>query len=168
MTNEQWKTIPGFENYEVSDLGRVKNASKVLSISNDGYGYPLAHLYLAGRRHTLKVHRLVMLAFVGERKLDVNHINGIKTDNRLVNLEYATRSENIIHAYRTGLKRGSASKGTNHYRSKLSENEVLEIRESLVSSKLLAAKFKVSINTIYYVRSGKGWKHVHQKPRMDQ
>lgn len=124
MENEIWKNIVGYEGlYEVSNFGRVRSLDrtvirkngviysgkgKILNQYQATNGYMQVYLYKQGVRKSQLVHRLVMVSFIGvlENK-EVNHINEIKTDNRLVNLEYVTRSENRIHnnlAKRIGLK----------------------------------------------------------------
>lgn len=110
---EIWKAIPGYKNfYEVSDLGRVrrlkKSGFKILSPAISPYA--VLNLCVEGKYYPVRVHQLVMLAFVGERpaNCEINHINGIKTDNRLVNLEYVTHEQNLHHASETGLIRHSA------------------------------------------------------------
>lgn len=113
MTEEVWKDIPGYEGrYKVSNLGQVKSLldkngkSRELIIKLDTVlGYRQVALYLNGSFKRYKVHRLVLAVFIGESELQVNHINGIKTDNRLCNLEYVTQSENMKHAYRLGLEK---------------------------------------------------------------
>jgi hypothetical protein len=124
---ETWKDIPGYEGlYEVSDAGRFKRLPRrVRFVSKNGNeswrittervgspnltreGYAIAHLMVNSIRTVPTVHSLVMAAFVGPRPtgLDINHINGVKTDNRLCNLEYLTRTENHNHAVRTGLNK---------------------------------------------------------------
>jgi len=126
MTNpgEIWRAISGFEGlYEASSLGRVRSLDrvivqaskwgtemrfpkrgKVLTPRPDGSGYPVLQLRRDNRSHAINVHRLIAIAFLGERKgMHVNHINGIKSDNRIENLEWCTRSENMQHARRIGL-----------------------------------------------------------------
>lgn len=109
MKEEIWKVIEGYPNYEVSNLGRVRNIKfdrvRKPMIDKDGYLYVV--LSLNGKTTNNKIHRLVASAFIPnpENKREVNHINGIKTDNRVENLEWNTRSENIRHAHKTGLKR---------------------------------------------------------------
>ena len=76
----------------------------------DDNGYKTIKLRLPNLYKRYKVHRLVALTYL-ENKLNkktVNHINGIKTDNRLINLEWMTHSENCLHAFRTGLHNQSA------------------------------------------------------------
>jgi len=115
MTNdgEVWKAVfNGF--YEVSDLGRVRNAKtkRIFNPSCNNSGYLFVTLHLEGKvslngQKSYAVHRLVTMAFLPnpEKLSSVNHINGIKTDNRLKNLEWCTRSENQIHATVTGLRK---------------------------------------------------------------
>lgn len=114
-SDEIWKDIVGYEGlYQVSDLGRVKTLkfndgkrihtqTKLLKQCLNGNGYLVVNL----SNKTKKVHRLVATTFLkNPNKLRcVNHINGIKTDNRLCNLEFCTSSYNNKEAYRLGLKR---------------------------------------------------------------
>ena len=93
--NEIWKTIPGYENYQVSNLGRVKG-TKILKPNVRPSGYVYAQLTINGKNKSISIHRLVMMTFVGISKLDVDHINGDKSDNRLSNLRYVTSRENNL------------------------------------------------------------------------
>jgi len=106
MKITEWKSIEGFEGlYEVSDFGEVRNARtlKVLKTRNDKDGYQLVTLWKGSpvAKYDRKVHRLVAQAFLvnQESKPTVNHLNGVRNDNRLVNLEWATVSENVKHSY---------------------------------------------------------------------
>lgn len=119
---EVWKPVVGFESwYEISNLGRVKrlrtfsniNAPKMLKICLNNHGYEQVMLNKEGHKKLCLVHRLISVAFLGQpptAKHQINHKNGVKYDNRLENLEWCTASENIRHAYRTGLiKKGCVS-----------------------------------------------------------
>ena len=105
---EVWKPIKGFEGiYEVSSLGNVRNANgrmrKPFMIPK---GYLMIDLFHNCKRTHARVNRLVAEAFIPnpDNKPEVNHKNGNKTDNRAENLEWYTKSENMVHAYRSGLQ----------------------------------------------------------------
>ena len=141
---EEWKVILEADScYLISNFGRIKSLSreikirykhkgftkeKILCFGKDKSGYNRIPLISNGKRITFKVHRLVAKAFVPNpnNKPFVNHINGIKTDNRVENLEWCTASENTKHAYNNGLIK--VSKSENHINAKLTGSQVLEIR----------------------------------------
>jgi len=104
MDNEKWDEITGNCNYLVSTMGRIKNKKTdvILKEYINAGGY--ATCSIRGIKDTL-VHRIVAKEFLENKdnKRVVNHINGIKTDNRVKNLEWCTHQENTIHAIKTGL-----------------------------------------------------------------
>ncbi len=126
---ENWKDVKGYEGlYQVSTLGNVRRvyyhkntANVVLKPGKDVDGYMRCALCRDGVCKTFKVHRLVATAFLGvSHKCDVNHKNGKRDDNRVVNLEWVTHKENIRHSIRTLGKKGTLTGkfSENHPRSK--------------------------------------------------
>jgi hypothetical protein len=116
-----WKDVKGYEGiYSVSDTGIIKSNDREIEINEfertvkghirkqfcDKNGYCVVDLYKGNERKKCKVHRIVMEAFKPNKnacKLDVNHIDGNKKNNNLLNLEWCTRKENINHAVKSGL-----------------------------------------------------------------
>ena len=95
--------------------------------------------------------------------MQVNHINGVRTDNRLVNLELVTPSENTAHAYRAGLRRAD---GENNGRAKLTANQAACIFTARGKSNTeLANDFGVSRQTIRDIRQGRKWASVTARCR---
>lgn len=117
---ENWKDIPSYEGYyQVSDLGNVRSlnrqvarsnrimklAGRLLTLSTDKDGYQICRLCKESHIKAFKVHRLVAQAFIPnvQNKPQVNHLDGVKANNHVENLEWCTISENQKHAFRTGL-----------------------------------------------------------------
>ena len=170
--NEVWKDIPGYEgDYQVSNQGRVKSfkryggeIERILRPLDRGHGYLHVNLHCNKKRKGVTIHSLVMLAFTGERPdgMDINHIDGVKTNNHLDNLEYCTRAENTQHAFDTGLQ-VSLSGEENGY-SKLTRKQVLEIRARYkaggISQEKIGQEYGVSHPTISNIVNRKAWKHI--------
>lgn len=100
---EVWRDIPGYAGrYQASNLGRVKGPRGILRPYISRSGYLINTAYVDGGKIREGVHRLVAHAFIPnpEGKPQINHINGIKTDNRPENLEWVTCSENNLHRRR--------------------------------------------------------------------
>lgn len=120
---EIWKDIKGYIGfYQVSNYGKVRSLTRKIIHKNGKIRiyngtliiphtvhYPRVHLRRNGESIGIMVHHLVCGAFIGLRPInkEVNHIDGVKTNNKLINLEYLTRSENARHAYKIGLQKPS-------------------------------------------------------------
>ena len=174
---EKWKIIEEFPRYLISNKGRIKILStledKKLFVKDDGY---VATTLGDGKQSYKYVHRLVAEAFIKNKhdKPQVNHINGIKGDNRAENLEWVTPAENIRHAIDTGLlkykkkekeiKNSKYSLGEEANGSKLTPEKVIEIRVLWELREFkqveLAEKFGVDNSTINDIIRRKRWKHI--------
>ena len=105
---EKWKQVPGFSRYEISNQGRLRNKTNqhVLCPGIDKYGYEKVSIYDdQGRLRYLTIHRIVALTWLPSKgkKLQVNHKDGVKTNNAVCNLEWVSVRENIIHSFETRL-----------------------------------------------------------------
>ena len=144
---EIWKDIPGYEGYyQVSNLGNIKSLdrvidrnggrplplkSKPIKIRLDKNGYRITGLRKEGRSTTGRIGRLVGMAFIPnpENKPEINHIDGVKTNDCIDNLEWVTSHENHIHALNLGLYDSHKNKkGLKHHRCKITESEILTFR----------------------------------------
>lgn len=155
---EEWADIDAY--YRISSEGRVysKLNKTILKQSKDGWGYPV--ISLMGK--TFKIHTLVAKAFCDkpESATQVNHKNGNKQDNCYLNLEWCTGSQNIQHAYDTGLM----PRGENKPLAELKEVQVAQIKLLMMQGKNdheLAKEFNVHNGTVNAIRNLKNWKHVH-------
>jgi hypothetical protein len=130
--NEVWKIVEEFTNYEVSNLGRVKNrkTNRILKSCNTG-GYIIVGLSSNCKIRTFFVHRLVALAFIPnpENKQHVNHIDNNTTNNNVINLEWNTPLENNIHKSNGLIQTTNQNKTI--YRIDKNTNEVLEKYDSI-------------------------------------
>lgn len=158
---EIWKDIGGYEGlYEVSNLGRIKSLhfkeSKILKNLEDRDGYLQLNLTKNNKQKLHKIHRLVVIQFIENplNKPEVNHKNGIKTDNRVENLEWVNHSENMKHGYRKGFINNTGEKNGSH---KLNKRQAFFIRNSEIRNCKLAKMFNVSEVTISNIKKLKIW-----------
>lgn len=164
---EIWKDITGLKGYyEASNLGNIhsKRTNTILKPSETGNkGYLKVGISIDNHINSYHVHRLVASAFIPnpENKRTVNHIDGNKLNNCVDNLEWNTYSENALHAYKLGLKDLS---GIKNPASKLSEKDVREIKQLLLSKKYrqweIALMYKVTRPNITSINNNKTWGNV--------
>jgi hypothetical protein len=159
---EQWKQIESI-NYAISNHGSVYSnvSQRFLKPYPNRQGYLVVDLRRGNQRYMISVHRLVALSFIQNpgNKPEVNHDDGNKQNNYYKNLLWATKRENIQHAYDTGLNPNGSGKPN----AKLHETDILSIRELMligVSNQIIANMYRVSSGTISALRLGHTWKHI--------
>jgi hypothetical protein len=158
-------------NYYISENGEVLNQKKNRGLKQhlNNWGY---YFTVLGRKTGHKfIHRLVAELYVPnpENKPEVNHIDGNKTNNHFLNLEWVTVKENIAHARKIGLNKGCPNnkfggEGEECSHSVLTNSQVKEIREKnrpyQYTYDMLSKEYKVSYQTINRVLNRKTWKHI--------
>lgn len=149
------------EKYEVDRLGNVYSNGKKLNPPKYSKGYYVQKIYSNGEYIRIGVHRMIAQVFIPnpQNKPFVNHINGIKDDNRVENLEWVTSHENHIHAMNLGLK----AKGETHGNSKFKNEDIHKIKAMLkehIPQRKIAKLFNVSQATIKDINIGKTWRHI--------
>jgi hypothetical protein len=180
---EEWRAIPGFEDYESSSLGRIRSIDRVKPVPGRWGGAPLRRLkgkvlkpklhtggylnvYTTGRVY-LFVHRAVAMAFHGlppTRKHEAAHLNGNRQDNRPENIVWATPIENAAHK----AIHGTNVAGERNALSKLMAGQVLEIIRRYAcgeAARVLASEFNVSTGLVTGLASGRFWKHLESEHR---
>lgn len=173
---ESWKVIPGYENYEASNLGTVRSKAKLVShswanvlvlrkgrILKPTVG-TCGYYHVGPNGETRLLHRLVALAWIPnpQNKRTVNHIDCNKLNNKIENLEWSTHQENITHAKGNGLR--NPAKGIQFVnRVKLDEVSISVIRECFnngYTHRAISDYFKISRSCITRIINRLSWAHV--------
>jgi len=179
---EIWKPIKGFEEfYLITKDGNIKSVERQICLKTHSYirreqdiiqaksldGYYRIKLYNNTKKtKTISTHRLVALTYLNNPNnyLEINHIDGNKTNNNVTNLEWCSKEQNVKHAYDTGLKKRENYVGEACVFSKLTEQQVLSIREEYktgtTSYPKLSKKYNTVIGNIESIINRKTWKHV--------
>lgn len=174
---EIWKDIPGYEGYyQASTFGNIRSLDRNVTQMNrwgrdvtyikkgklcrpgsSPNGYKIISLSKAHVKKYHSVHRIVALTFIPnpKSKSQVNHINGVKTDNSVVNLEWSTSSENQLHAYANGFSKAKQGKDVNC--AKLDDTQIITIKslKGHLLAKDIADYFKISIGHTRGIISGR-------------
>ena len=174
---ERWVDVYGFEDcYQVSSLGRIRSKDRMVNhyrpclhkgrllkqhLNNNGYC--VVRLYRCdGFKPTRSVHRVVLDSFIGVKPegMGCNHIDGLKTNNSITNLEWVTSSENNLHKCRV-LEKGI---GEGNPRSKLTETQIIEMRRKYKSGCFsrseLAKNYSVTQGHVWRIVNRKQWNHI--------
>lgn len=165
----QSRLIDTHPNYRITTDGRIINKYGHEKTPDDHSkdGYLKVNLYKDGKGSSKRIHRLVAEAFIPnpDNKPDVNHKDGNKHNNNVENLEWVTKSENMIHAYETGLNKPHASYGmlgkkNPNAGSKGKRVRIIETGEEFDSIKDCAASFGGSDRAICECLVGR--QHTHR------
>ena len=169
VIDECWKSIPGFDDYEVSDHGRIKsyvgktpikrisNCGRIFPISVSSHGYAITHLNRDGKSYFKYVHRLVLEAFVGTL-IDSNtchHKDGNKLNNHLSNLQWTNQSVNIKAAYDQKMRIPNGPK-------KLKDGEIWLLKRLLnanIRNRIIRKMFDLDSATVSHVKAGRRWRY---------
>lgn len=162
MTETYLHQIPSVKGYRINRFGEIWSEvhSRFLTPKFRN-GYPIFEFYVSGIRKRLYIHRILAELFIPnpDNKAEVNHIDGNKTNNSLINLEWATHQENLQHAHRTGLIKNLPRGERSHF-AKLTESQVREIKRSVRSARTLAQVYGIAHQNIQKIKNGQSWAHV--------
>ena len=174
---EQWRKIDGWEGgyYEVSDRGRVRSKDRYVAAGKGGLGeairrgiilqpvvkgngYRVVTLAGEGKRKQHMIHDLVLATFVGPKPEGqvARHLNDRKGDNRLVNLCYGSHKDNAADS----IVNGGRPRGSRHGMSKLTEDDVRNIRATAGSNAAVAFAYGVHPAHVWGIRTRRTWKHI--------
>jgi len=169
----EWKIIKSNGHYQMIKPKEIKQKTDKYGYKT--YGYSNGQVGKENKSVYVKTHRMVLICFNpnNANNLTVNHINHIKTDNRLHNLEWMSMGDNVRHSFSNGRRKeewekrsltAHFSKGEAHHNAKYTEDDVKKVLNLTYTGKYTRAKISeltgVSIRAIKHIRKGTVWKHV--------
>jgi hypothetical protein len=172
LPNERWLPVADTsQRYFISTMGRLLttgwkggNQTRIMKPALDARGYLRTMIKKdCGKTGTIKMHRLVAQAYLPNPNnlAEVNHKDGVKTNNAVENLEWMSHLQNVLHSFTIGVQ---SNKGSKNPIAKLTEDQVREIRATYVrkkgNRKIFAERYGVAEGTIKGVVLGKSWTHV--------
>ena len=166
---ENFVSIKGFEGrYSISISGKIKNdiTGYILNPCSLKSGYNSVKFRVDKNKYKdFYIHRLIAIHFIPnpENKKEVNHINGNRHDNRIENLEWVTKSENALHAYRIGLNYSNPKKGEDWYAANVTNEIVLDIRKMYSEgyrNKDICEKYNLLKSQVSSIAKRRTWKHI--------
>ncbi len=157
----QWLPTHESENYLVSDSGDlwIISRNRAVRLSHEYNGYAVAIGWVRGRRKKFRMNRLVARTFIGDSPLQVAHVDGVRTNNTLGNLWYATAQENTNDRMLNGI----VLRGEQNPFSKLSEPQVLaivDLRKAGMAYKAIASIYGINPGTAKRICVGDTWSSV--------
>lgn len=177
--SDEWKDIVGYEGYyKISNTGEIKSLerftksnktrsrkvpAKIINFRIDKDGYKTRTLCKDAKKYKISEHRLVALTFLPNPNnlLQVNHKNGIKTDNRVENLEWCTDSENKRHALDNDLK--IPAKGDSIGTSKITNEQAIKIKQLFkkgYTTRKISDIFQISYQLVWKIKKDQTWSHI--------
>lgn len=160
--------IENYSNYAVTEDGKIWSykTKRFIKLTLNRGGYYWFNLSRPGEKpKATRVHRLVAFAYLGnppEDRQDVNHIDGNKQNNHYTNLEWSNKSLNGFHAHRTGLNVPVPQLGEKHGMSKLTNEDILNIRKLKESkdNREIAKMYNITTTQVWRIVTRRNWKHI--------
>jgi len=178
MDSEMWKDVAEYEwLYQISNLSRVRRMAgsakcyenRILKQNVGSHGYLVVDLYKNNKRKTFTIHKLILEAFVGPcpSGMECRHLDGNPANNKIENLKWGTRSENVRDAMKHKTSKIPHNKGSDHGMAKLNEWKVRIIKRLLedgcLTQKEVSEIFEVNEPAISKIQTHRTWKHIKQE-----
>lgn len=155
----KWRKLKEFDNFEISSDGRLRKNGRLVKLGKTMDGYQQYAFRINGKAKYKRIHALVLETFIGPRppKHDCCHINGIPNDNRIENLRWCTRKENV----QDSIKHGTKAACQRHGSAKLTNDQVKKIRQEYadgMTGYALAKKYNLARSAMHNIVIGRAWK----------